>query len=222
MRSKEVGISSCILPDSQFTFWRNCLDKFTEYIVGGFIGNDGNKSLVPDVHRAQIKAGLIGGRVYVAEIDQVGIVGAAVWFGPGEELLSSPDQAAAGFNQFMGDLGSRDPEMPAWWMTSFLPNYGKFTSEALGDPKYKHNGWHLQLLGVEPKYQRHGVGTALIKYVKDIDATSESKHLSVETETEGARQFYKQVGFIERGETTVESEKKLGGSCPMWCLSYDL
>lgn len=45
--------------------------------------------LVRDLHAAQIRAGLIGGLVYVAEVEGRGVAGAAVWFGPGQDLLSS-------------------------------------------------------------------------------------------------------------------------------------
>ncbi|THH08334.1 hypothetical protein EW146_g9029 [Bondarzewia mesenterica] len=215
-------------------------DVFTSFTAGESTPTDGkdrsSESLVPALHRAQIRAALIGGRVYVAEVAEVNdaIVGAAVWFGPGEDLLGSPGQAEAGFNQFMEALGKRDPDMPAWWMTyvrvhssGFLPKYSAFTTEALGDARFKHDGWHLQLIGVVPAYQRHGVGSALVAFVEqqtknDAEAPRSSLKMSVETETESALMFYKSLGFIERGRTTIESTQKLAVTVPMWCLSKDL
>jgi len=203
-------------------------DVFTEMTVGAS-GAGAKSSLVADLHRAQIKAGLVGGRVYVAEIEGVGIVGAAVSFGPGQELLGSPGQAEAGFNHFMEELGKNNPTMPAWWMSYFLPKYSAFTTEALGDSGFKHNGWQLQLLGVRSEYQRHGVGRALVGFIEAEARATEpalaaSMKMSVETETEGALSFYKAVGFVERGKTTISGEEKsqCGASCPMWCLSKDL
>jgi len=207
-------------------------DKITNFLVGGFVGRGGpkdpkDKSLVPALHRAQIKAGLIGGKVYVAELESVGIIGAAVWFGPGEELFQSEDQTEAGFNQFMAELGSRDPDMPEWWSTYFLPKYNSFASESFKDPKYKLNGWHLQLIGVHSKYQKHGVGTALIKEIKHKGSKleqgqSENLWMTLETQTADARRFYKGIGFVDRGEMSVKSEKKSNETCPFWCLSSDL
>jgi hypothetical protein len=43
------------------------------------------------MNRALVKAGLVGGKVYIAEMNQDEvdheIVGTAVWFGPGEGLM---------------------------------------------------------------------------------------------------------------------------------------
>ncbi|KAH8106608.1 hypothetical protein DFH11DRAFT_1732688 [Phellopilus nigrolimitatus] len=194
-------------------------DTFTNFLING------HKSLLADLQRAQVKAALIGGEVYVAETEADGIIGVAVWFGPGTELLGSEGQAEAGFNQFMADLGSKDPDMPAWWMGYFMPTYDVFMSERLGDPKYKYTGWHLQLFGVLLHYRRRGVGTALIRRTEEEgrkNPGTKSKHLTVKTETEGACAFYKSVGFVEKGETVIESEKKLNDTVPMWCFAKEL
>ena len=53
----------------------------------------GHKSLLYSFNRAIIGAGMVGGKVYVAELPVEGegkkVVGAAAWFGPGEALLAS-------------------------------------------------------------------------------------------------------------------------------------
>ena len=41
------------------------------------------------MNRALVEAVLAGGKVYVAEYDDVGIVGTAVWFGPGEGFMKT-------------------------------------------------------------------------------------------------------------------------------------
>lgn len=41
---------------------------------------------MPHLHRYQVKCGIVAGRVYVAESASGEVCGAAVWFGPGEEL----------------------------------------------------------------------------------------------------------------------------------------
>ncbi|KAI0345005.1 hypothetical protein BDW22DRAFT_983330 [Trametopsis cervina] len=193
-------------------------DRFCSFLIGG------HAALLSNCNRAQIRAALVGGLVYVAETESGDIVGAAVWFGPGQGLLESEGQAAQGFTQFIGDLGAAYPEMPAWWMSYFLPAYGAFNDKAHGGPEYKHSGWHLQLLGVRAGFHRRGIGSSLVKFIEKTAANSleGSKHLTVETETEGALAFYKSLGFVVRGETLIQSEKKMSSTVPMWTLAKEL
>lgn len=37
----------------------------------------------------------------------------------------------------------------------------------MGDPEYKLDAWHLQLMGVASKYKHRGIGTELMKVVID-------------------------------------------------------
>lgn len=60
-------------------------DGYSSFILGG------HTELQPAMNRALVKAGLVGGKVYIAEMNQDEvdheIVGTAVWFGPGEGLM---------------------------------------------------------------------------------------------------------------------------------------
>ncbi|KAI0345009.1 hypothetical protein BDW22DRAFT_1426721 [Trametopsis cervina] len=182
----------------------------------------GHFELLSDCNRAQIKAALVGGLVYVAETESGDAVGAAVWFGPGQELLESEGQSEQGFDQFMSDLGKAYPEMPAWWTDCFWPAYGAFNDKAYGGPEYKHSGWHLQLLGVRNDFQRRGIGSALVRFVEEnviANSPEGAKHMVVETETEDNLAFYKAIGFVVQGEILVEGEKKMSTTVPMWTLS---
>jgi hypothetical protein len=96
---KEVrSVYSCVKSDRLNTQRR--ADQFTSFILGGDL------SLTADVHRAQIKAGLVGGevkhvslssastkshtcKVYVAGFGPEDIQSVAVWFAPGRELLDT-------------------------------------------------------------------------------------------------------------------------------------
>lgn len=49
----------------------------------------GHKELLFNLELSVIKAGLIGGEVYVAEDVRGNIIGSIVWFGPGQDLLLS-------------------------------------------------------------------------------------------------------------------------------------
>ncbi len=47
-------------------------------MVGGYNGKIRSPSIVEDLVRASVRSGLIGGQIYVAEVGDVGIVGAAI------------------------------------------------------------------------------------------------------------------------------------------------
>lgn len=59
------------------------------YLLGGYNGHIRSPSLLNDQISAAVHGGLIGGQIHVAEIPDAGIVGAAMWFGPGEALYST-------------------------------------------------------------------------------------------------------------------------------------
>lgn len=61
----------------------NNIDTLYSFLVGG------HKELLFEIQHALIKAGIVGGKVYVAEDASDTIVGAAILFGPGQELLNS-------------------------------------------------------------------------------------------------------------------------------------
>ena len=55
------------------------------FLVGGYT------EFLPDLQRFQIKSALIDGKVYVSELEGVGIIGGAVWFGPGQDCTGTYD-----------------------------------------------------------------------------------------------------------------------------------
>ncbi|KAJ7910652.1 hypothetical protein B0H13DRAFT_600824 [Mycena leptocephala] len=56
----------------------------------------GDQSLVEPFLMAHVKATIIGGQLFIAELPGTGIVGVALWFGPGQKYLSSDEQRNAG------------------------------------------------------------------------------------------------------------------------------
>lgn len=56
----------------------------------------------------------------------------------------------------------------------FLPQYAEFGEEAFGTG-VKLEAWHLQLLAVDPQYQRKGIAKALIDTIKQ--KVSNSRHM---------------------------------------------
>jgi len=53
-----------------------------------FLSALGDESLVEPFLLAHVKAAAIGGQIYAALLVDVGIVGVALWFGPGQKFLS--------------------------------------------------------------------------------------------------------------------------------------
>lgn len=92
------------------------------------LGDD--RSLVEPFLLAHVKATIIGGQLFIAELPGTGIVGVALWFGPGQKLLSrfvragyitsgvqyrrvfSDEQRNAGWNQTMEVLNDACRK---WW-----------------------------------------------------------------------------------------------------------
>jgi len=61
---------------------------------------------------------------------------------------------------------------------------------------------HILAIGVDPAFQRHMVGTVLIKNIVDrfCDKGVKVVRLEARKGNTGAQQFYKDLGFLERGE----------------------
>lgn len=90
---RQYGLSTPIRPTFQV------LTQPTDHLTLCAIG--GQKSLLVPMNRAMIGAGIVGGRVYVAELpvgddddnvrggEKKEVVGAAVWFPPGNAFLAS-------------------------------------------------------------------------------------------------------------------------------------
>ncbi|KZV89603.1 hypothetical protein EXIGLDRAFT_751069 [Exidia glandulosa HHB12029] len=131
-----------------------------------------------------------GGEVYVAE-DNVTkqVLGVATWHGPGSEFLSTEAQRQAGWYEMYGKLEKPYQE---WW-DYFLPLYGQYVEEALGEGT-KHGGYHLQCLGVIPSHWRRGIGRALIE-VGEEKAKAAKVSVVLETLTVVAVPFYARIGF---------------------------
>ncbi|TDL29996.1 hypothetical protein BD410DRAFT_893185 [Rickenella mellea] len=197
-------------------------DHFTSMLVCDQL------ELVPDCHRAQIRAGLLAGEVWVAGFTPDDILGAAVWFGPGQELLGGPnrkDQMELGWKTFQAKLSEDGKRV--WWRM-FLGEYCTLATNSLSrkhqrPDSWKFDSWHLQLLGVIPEHQRKGLGRALIEEIKK-KADEQHLGMSVETETEKSLRFYKGVGFVEQGNTIITGYtdgSQPAKTSPMYCLSID-
>lgn len=114
---------------SSTSFDTTSVDVFFNFLIAG------HKEIFYEMQLAIVKAGLIGGYVYLAEDASGAAIGGTVWFGPGHELLDSfvcidipsfdvsmlicsysEEQHNAGFNKFMENLAKKEPSMTSWWM----------------------------------------------------------------------------------------------------------
>ncbi|TCD66339.1 hypothetical protein EIP91_001443 [Steccherinum ochraceum] len=170
-------------------------DEFTKCCLGG------NWDLSPAEQRALINAQQIGGENWVA-CDGDKIVAFAGWYGPGRTLFDSPEQEAAGWNEFVEQMPAR---LHAWWMDEFLPQYDATVDEALGQG-IKQSIWHLQLLATHPDYQRRGIGEALVKHKERLIAQAgDCSLMCLESEDFKNCELYKKWGWDVKGNRHFET-----------------
>ncbi|KAF5340220.1 hypothetical protein D9611_007958 [Ephemerocybe angulata] len=169
--------------------------------------------------RACVGAASIGGTIHVAvlpheEGKEEEIVGAAVWFAPGQVLNSTAEQRAVGWDQFMqaGSEGLRK-----WWNDYFIPLLIKHTADPTiyGGPSiYPTQTWDLHLFATLPTYQRRGVARALIAHAEAL-ARESGAMLVLETATELDVMIYERMGFEVRRRVEVQSPV---GEARLWFM----
>ncbi|KAI0776856.1 hypothetical protein BD413DRAFT_231015 [Trametes elegans] len=166
---------------------------FRYYFFGG--GLAGDNSLQEPILEAHLTAALVDGQgeIHVAELHDAGVVGVAVWFGPGNGFLSTEAQRNAGWNQVMARLPA---EYQAWW-AEFIIKYEELSERFLG-PGVKLGAYHLQVIGVAPEHQRKGVATALLQYA------------------EAKVSIYKASGYSAVGSTPIKGPPDSEGAFDMF------
>ncbi|KAI0699224.1 hypothetical protein BC835DRAFT_1412687 [Cytidiella melzeri] len=183
----------------------------------------GDNTFSPDLCRWQIRCGLAAGKVYVAETASQDIVGAAVWFGPEEEVLKSNprDKQQAFYDRFLSVVKAKYPKLPHWWNSCFLPRLDEFAAEALGDATAQLDSWNLQLIGVANAYKGRRIGTELIQVVKAKALQQKVPRERRLTVMAGPVEFYRSIGFELVHQTEIDSEKSLGMKASFFYLTYD-
>ncbi|KAI0318450.1 acyl-CoA N-acyltransferase [Amylostereum chailletii] len=184
-------------------------DQFTLSCVGG------DKSQIFAFERATAAAAAaIAGKIWVASYGDTDYASVALWFVPGRDLLDTPDQGEAGFNDL---FESFSPELAKWWMEYFLPKYNVDTTKALGEG-VKVAAWNLQLIGTVPKYQCKGLASALVKAVSSR-AKAEGEMVTVETEEQWNVPIYESWEFAQK--LGPEPYDSLTGGFDMWVLAIE-
>ncbi|KAJ7625227.1 hypothetical protein DFH06DRAFT_740809 [Mycena polygramma] len=159
----------------------------------------GDESLVEPFLLAHVKATVIGGQLFLAELPGTGIVGVGLWFGPGQKFLSSDEQRNAGWNQTMQVL---DEASQRWW-DDFLTITDEVPEKLYG-PGQQLASYHLQTFGVLPEHQKKGYGMAIMHAVED-KAKLTSTDIVLETMGDGAVPIYKKMGFEVLGPEVIKT-----------------
>ncbi|KAJ7623660.1 hypothetical protein FB45DRAFT_1031574 [Roridomyces roridus] len=178
-------------------------DTFGHSMMGG------DMSLDPLFQMAGLRAGAIGGEIWVAGFSPSEICAVALWFGPGSDYLATEEQRAAGWDDLVANF---PPELKQWWLEYFIPRASTWSESCLGKGT-KTKGWHLHLLGTSPDHQHKGLAAALIQAV---ESKANGLPMVLETTNDGNVTFYKRRGFVVRGETSIVGS---GGEITMTCMS---
>ncbi|KAJ7272677.1 hypothetical protein B0H12DRAFT_1091512 [Mycena haematopus] len=158
----------------------------------------GNLELDFWILRAHVRAAVIGGELWVAGSQSQDICAVATWFGPGTDFLATEEQRAAGWYDVEAKF---TPELKQWWSEYFIPRYNAWNASCIGEGT-KLKSWQLQLLGTDPKHQRKGLSTALIKAVES-KAAVDKVAMCLETTNDPNVAFYRKLGFVVRGTISL-------------------
>ncbi|KAJ7089839.1 hypothetical protein B0H15DRAFT_273655 [Mycena belliarum] len=180
-------------------------DNFGASMTGG------NPDLDQPFHRAHMRAGAIGGELWVAGFGPTDISAVAVLFGPGSASLATEEQRAAGWNEVRSRF---TPELERWWSEYFEPRSAQWIEACLGKGT-DYKSWHLAGLATSPNHQHKGLATALLQAV-NTRASSDGTMIYLETTTDANIMFYKKHGFVVRGDISIIGS---GGDTTLTCLS---
>jgi len=148
--------------------------------------------------KSQVVAAAIDGVIYVAKHMDGSWIGVCVWFGPGQGMFRSERQEKEAWEPFEQMFS---PKLKRWWDDLLTPVDDAFVLKSFG-PGTKLRGWHLQVIGVLPEYQRRGIATRIINNVRAI-ATETHLPMTLEVETELNVQIYGSLGFKFRHKVDV-------------------
>ena len=154
--------------------------------------------LLPEVYARMVRFGLLAGEVLAPATATDGV---ALWLPP-DAKWTRENMQAAGMH-----------EMPALIGDDAYQRYREVVGREWQARERDMVGacWYLFILGVEPRRQRHGLGSALMRPVLDrADKASVACYL--ETENERNVAFYRKQGF----DTIVNGEEAGNTGVRFW------
>ncbi|KZV81922.1 hypothetical protein EXIGLDRAFT_730388 [Exidia glandulosa HHB12029] len=151
------------------------------------------------------------GGIHVAGLTEDSIDAAALWFPPGYDFIPTPE---SGWFEVVAKVTQDSPEVAEWWGTLFAAEHE--IVEPLYGATAEKDSWYLWSIGVDPKLERHGLGSALMQYAIS-KADSMGNIVLVEGGSAGAK-FYEKNGLTQVGAIDAQSPK--GPSWTQVVLTY--
>ncbi|MGI9585228.1 MAG: GNAT family N-acetyltransferase [Acidimicrobiia bacterium] len=134
-----------------------------------------------------------------------GIEAVALWLGPGQQVgFWATVRSGMAMPRFVMKLPAEDRRK----MLAVLQQMDERREALMPEPH-----WYLEAIGVEPRHQGAGFGTALVRaglQRADHDRTS----VYLETETEGNVGYYEHLGF-----EVVDCSVAVGLDLPIWHMA---
>jgi GNAT superfamily N-acetyltransferase len=170
--------------------------------IGYFLRDRRRRALaLPPFFRAVLHDLLPAGAVYALEADGA-LAAVAAWAPPGEPTSSRRSQSLARIAGL---------ELRAVFPRASPPLLAGFATLAEQHPPVPH--WYLAFVGVDPRWQRHGFGRALLAAaLAEADVAGMPCYL--ETPFPDTRAFYARLGFQD-GEQLHPVE----GAPPIWTMT---
>ncbi|KAJ7462820.1 hypothetical protein B0H11DRAFT_2054503 [Mycena galericulata] len=134
----------------------------------------------------------------------------ALWWPPGAEPFSTEEQRQE-LNAFVSCLS---PEAQEWHRTVYRPEFGNLTERLLGS-RGKLDSWYLNVLAVDPQFQRRGAARALVDAVR-LQANGSDLILAATNELNVG--IYLCLGFKVRGSARMSGPQ---GEFPVFVLSQN-
>ena len=173
-----------------------------------FVAGGGNRSHVTRyVLGTLLQHGLRHGQVWAymddapkvpegAKIPPQPIRGVAIWFPPGTDKLTLFRRLVTGMLTERLELGRQGSRR----MSVFNRASGELRRGVISGAH-----WHLQIIGVDPDYQRRGLGASMVRYLlRRIDREALPTYLNTTTD-EGVA-LYQRLGFAVGAEADVPGD----------------
>ncbi|OBZ75628.1 hypothetical protein A0H81_04828 [Grifola frondosa] len=160
----------------------------------------GDISLLGLQARAILQAGIFAGEYYAATDENGNILAFTMWMPPGQEMLSTPEQRALGFEEFIARLPQAGKE---YFKNVYLAEFPGFVASCLGTTG-KLDSWWLHMAMVVPEWRRQGIAKALIGFVR-AKAAQKGETLALSTTASKNVPIYRALGFELKGERVMPS-----------------
>ncbi|PFH47793.1 hypothetical protein AMATHDRAFT_151287, partial [Amanita thiersii Skay4041] len=130
------------------------------------------------------------------------VVGFVLCMPPGEDMFSTPEQRALGYDAFVRKIpaANKDP-----YETIFRHQFPSFIARILG-PTFKRDCWWVNFLMVHRAYQGQHIATQLINLIrKKAKESPDLRPLGLITGTDHNVVFYQRLGFELKGTLMISA-----------------